>query len=352
MERSTDQNAFVNSKLVDENATQFQREQSERLAALRDPIGTNLLNAAINEFLFLNENMSSNEAENYLKTSTVVHKLLDAILTAEENSTKEDIVFRLQEVREIHRQSPFFVRTQDWPRGYAGDFETIEYIINGENKSAPYSMGYYLESIILNSPIVQQHRNKVSHQAQLILNKALDLDSAKVLSIGCGGSADLRQIQKVLKRTDVQVTLFDMDEGALACSAEKLEPIKDKCNLIQGNLLRLVKKIDEKFDLIVIGGVFDYLTDKTIVSVLKKIYNENLADGGEIFFTNIAKGNPYRLWMEYCFNWELIERTSEGLQRIYNESDLENSELSIVKEETGLTYLAKISHKYKYPLYG
>ncbi len=352
MERSIDQNTFVNSKIVDDNSTQFQREQSERLAALRDPIGTNLLNAAINEFLFLNENLSSNEAENYLKTATVVHKLLDAILIAEENSSKEDIISRLHEVREIHRQSPFFVRTQDWPRGYAGDFETIEYIINGENKSAPYSLGFYLESIILNSPIVQQHRNKVSHQARLILDKTLDLNNAKVLSIGCGGSADLRQIQNVLKRTDVQITLFDMDEGALACSKEKLEPIGEKCNLIQGNLIRLVKKIDEKFDLIVIGGVFDYLTDKTIISVLKKIYSENLSDGGEIFFTNIARGNPYRLWMEYCFNWELIERTREGLLDIHKESELADSDILITKEETGLTYLAKISKKNKNPLYG
>lgn len=352
MENSIDRKTFVNSKLVDENATQFQKDQSERLAILRDPIGTTLLNAAINEFLFLNENLSSNEAENYLKTATAIHKLLDAILTAEENSSKEDIIYRLQEVRAVHRQSPFFVRTQDWPRGYAGDFETIEYIINGENKSAAYSLGYYLESIILNSPIVQQHRNKVSHQAQLILNKALEVNNAKVLSIGCGGSADLRQIQNVLQRTDVQITLFDMDEGALACSAEKLTPIKEKCHLVQGNLIRLVKKIEEKFDLIVIGGVFDYLTDKTIVSVLKKIYNENLKDGGEIFFTNIAKGNPYRVWMEYCFNWELIERTKEGLEDIYRESDLENSEIFIQKEETGLTYLARVSNKNKYPLYG
>lgn len=352
MENSIDRNAFVKSKTVDEDATIYQKEQIQKLAALRDPIGTNLLNAAISEFLFLNENLSSNEAENYLKTATVIHKLLDAILIAEENSSKEDILARLDEVRAIHRQSPFFVRTQDWPRGYAGDFETIEYIINGENMSAPYSLGYYLESIILNSPIVQQHRNKVSHQAQLILDKTLEMNNPKILSIGCGGSADLRQIQKVLKRTDVQITLFDMDEGALACSAEKLEPIKEKCNLIQGNLIRLVKKIEEKFDLIVIGGVFDYLTDKTIVSVLKKIYNENLNDGGEIFFTNIATGNPYRLWMEYCFNWELIERTREGLENIFHESALENSEISIRKEETGLTYLAKISNRNKYPLYG
>ena len=330
--------------IADEETLNYFKHQADKLEKLSNPVKVSNLNIAIRDFLSLNANITSNESLNYLRTSGVIHNLLDAILNEERNGNKEEIISKLQEVRNIHRQSPFFVRTQDWPRGYAGDFETIEYIINGENKSEVNSLGYYLESIILNSPIVQQHRNKVFHQSQLILNKALENNNAKILSIGCGSSADLRNIQKVLKRTNVEITLFDMDEGALACSAEKLEPIKDKCSLIQGNLIRLVKKIEEKFDLIVIGGVFDYLTDKTIVSVLKKIYNENLNKGGEIFFTNIAKGNPYRVWMEYCFNWELIERTKADVGKLFADACLKNSELKIRKEETGLTYLVNIKN--------
>ena len=351
MENSIKPNDYVGSKIVEQATTDFLKNQTEKLAVLIDPDGIAALNAAISDFLQLNERLSANEALNYLKASSVIHNLLHAILLAEKNSSKEEIRSRLAEVRAIHRQSPFFVRTQDWPRGYAGDFETIEYIIDGENKSQKNSLGYYLESIILNSPIVQQHRNKVSHQAQLILQKALEVNDAKVLSIGCGGSADLRHIQRVLERTNVDITLFDMDEDALACSAEKLVNIKDKCTLIQGNLLRLVKKIEDKFDLIVIGGVFDYLSDKTIVSVLKKIYAENLNPGGEIFFTNIAKGNPYRAWMEYCFDWELIERSAEDIHSLFTQSVLDNSTINIQKEETSLTFLAHIINNQKYTLF-
>ncbi|MDQ3393934.1 MAG: class I SAM-dependent methyltransferase [Bacteroidota bacterium] len=315
---------------------------SSKKSSLLYHLGLNSLANAISEFIDLNKNLSQSESENYLKTAAIVHKLLDAILAAENNCSKEEIRSKLLEVREIHRQSPFFVRTQDWPRGYAGDFETIEYIINGENMSLQNSLGYYLEAIILNSPIVQQHRNKVSHQSKLILEKAYEFEEAKILSIGCGSSADLRFIQNSLKRTNVKVTLFDMDEGALACSEEKLLNLKDKCTFIQGNLLRLVKKIEDKFDLIVIGGVFDYLADKSIKSILSKIFHENLNSNGEIFFTNIAKGNPYRTWMEYCFDWELIERTKEDIINLYKESSLPYSTISVCKEETGLTYLAQI----------
>lgn len=317
-------------------------ERKGPLAIILERSASNRLDFSIEEFLSLNRNLSANESLNYLRASTITHSLLDAILVEEKTKTKEEIRNKLGDVRAIHRQSPFFQRTQDWPRGYAGDFETIEYIIDGKNKSVKNTLGYYLESIILNSPIVQQHRNKVSHQANLILDKAYENDNAKILSIGCGSSADLRGIQNSLKRTNVEITLFDMDEGALDCSSEKLESIQDKCTFIQGNLLRLVKKIDEKFDLIVIGGVFDYLADKTIISILRKIFTENLNPKGEIFFTNIAKGNPYRTWMEYCFDWELNERTKEGIEDMFYQAQLPGSQITITKEETGLTYLAHI----------
>lgn len=342
MENLKQPDGFLNVETIQKTSTNYVKAQTSKLSYLESLDTGKALDDAIQSIVFLNNTLTGNEELDYLRASSAIHRLLEAILHEEKRVGKAAVRNRLAEVREIHRQSPFFVRTQDWPRGYAGDFETIEYIVKGENKSAKHSLGYYLEAIILNSPIVQQHRNKVQHQAQLILEKALDIKGAKVLSIGCGSSADLRSIQKVLKSTDIAVTLFDMDEGALSYSAEKLDQMRDQCNLIQGNLLRLVKKIEEKFDLIVIGGVFDYLNDKTITSLLDKIYNENLKPGGEIFFTNIASGNPYRAWMEYCFDWELIERSERNIRSIYDTASLANSSLAVMREETGLTFLAKI----------
>lgn len=342
MENLMQPDGFLNVETIQKTSTSYVKTQANKLSSLENLETGKALDEAIKAFVLLNNSLTGNEPLDYLRASTTTHRLLEAILHEEKRIGKAAVRDQLEEVRKIHRQSPFFVRTQDWPRGYAGDYETIEYIVKGKNQSPKHSLGYYLEAIILNSPIVQQHRNKVLHQSQLILDKALTIRGAKVLSIGCGSSADLRSIQKVLKNTDISVTLFDMDEGALSYSAEKLDQMKDQCNLIQGNLLRLVKKIEEKFDLIVIGGVFDYLTDKTIISLLDKIYNENLRPGGEIFFTNIASGNPYRSWMEYCFDWELIERSERNIRSIYDAAPLPNSSLSVMREETGLTFLAKI----------
>ncbi len=84
-----------------------------------------------------------------MKANTLIHQLCESILLAETTLSRDEIISKLAGIRQIHRESPFFVRTQDWPRGYAGDFETIEYIIQGVNQAPKSTMGYYLESIIL-----------------------------------------------------------------------------------------------------------------------------------------------------------------------------------------------------------
>lgn len=300
------------------------------------------LHASVTNFTHLPGMLSGPEALNYLRTSKNVHQLCESILMSEQTLSREEIRSTLSVVRQLHRQSPFFVRTQDWPRGYAGDFETIEYIVRGVNQAPKQSVGYYLESIILNSPIVQQHRNKVRHQADLILKKVRATPGARILSIGCGSSADLQLIQETLETAPVHITLFDMDEGALACSREKLPLLADKCTFVQGNLYRMAQKLQERYDLIVIGGVFDYLSDRHIVSLLGKLYGQNLLAGGEIFFTNIAAQNPYRTWMEYCFDWFLIERTQEHIEQLCQQAGLEGSTLTIRRDETALTFLAHL----------
>jgi protein-L-isoaspartate O-methyltransferase len=303
------------------------------------------LSASIAQFEWFNAQLSGSLPAQYLKTNTLIHQLCESILLAESTLTREEIMGKLAGVRQIHRDSPFFVRAQDWPRGYAGDFETIEYAIQGLNQAPQKTMGYYLESILLSSPIVQQHRNKVRHQAGLILQKVNELPNAKILSIGCGSSADLNDIQSQLANKPVHITLFDMDTDALACSKKKLNLLADKCTFVEGNLYRMVQKLEANYDLIIIGGVFDYLSDKHIVHLLQKLYKENLSPGGNLFFTNIAEGNPYRTWMEYCFNWFLIERSEEKIYNLYQQAALENSSIDIYPEETQLTYLAKLTKK-------
>ncbi len=260
----------------------------------------------------------------------------------EKQYTKNEIVESLQKIRTVCAASPFMKRAQSWPRGYQGDFETIDYIIKSQNKSKPGSFEYLVEDYFLHSDICEQHKNKVARQAQLIREVIGEKPDAKIISIGCGTSEDVRSCMDVICTSDAEITLVDVDQDALSFSLRQLYQIKEKITPLHGNIYKVMRNLSEQYDLILIGGVFDYLNDKTIVSILRSLRN-NLAEDGKVFFTNIDKRNRYRVFMEYISNWSLIERSESELDELINSAGWPEDSYKITKDKTGLTHLAELS---------
>jgi len=273
------------------------------------------------------------------EVSTFCRTITDQIAALEKNHTRDQIITAIAPFRQLLRESSLLMRTQDWPRGYAGDFETIEAIIKKKNTSTLYSRAYYFEDYFIYSPIAQQHRNKIARQREAILSCINKNTKAKILSIGCGGSEDLYLSISEIQKSKVQFTLVDIDADALAYSCKKLQAIEDRITTHQGNIFKIIHQLSDSYDLILIGGVFDYVSDKFIKTILRKLFTFNLSASGTILFTNIAENNPFRIPLEYFFNWFLIERTKEQLLKLIQSIEISFQDLRIEKEETGLTYL-------------
>jgi len=128
------------------------------------------LQLAIARFVSL-ERVTCNYQLLYHNVELAIYQIMEAIRTCEKAGMEpSEIRSYLLPVRLLHRRSLFVARAQDWPRGYAGDFETIEYLCDGTNRvSREDSLGYCIEEYTLNSQITQQHRNKVKLQAELML---------------------------------------------------------------------------------------------------------------------------------------------------------------------------------------
>lgn len=262
--------------------------------------------------------------------------------------SKEEILEILREVRSIQAQSPFVKRLQTWERGYPGDFETVEYLLKSENKAPQNSVAYWIEMYCLNTGIAQQHRNKVRFQADQVLEtitKAAEKGkTAKILSIACGSSPDLKIIQHQIQHLDFLAVLNDFDADAISFSESQLTAINDKIKSVQGNTFRCVKKLAEHapYDLILAGGLFDYLNNEQAIFLIKTIYTNLLAESGKFVFTNIANNNPYKIWMEYCANWFLIERSEDDIFSLLEQSGIPNNQVEMHREATGLTILIEI----------
>jgi SAM-dependent methyltransferase len=258
--------------------------------------------------------------------------------------SRELIKGGLQPSRQVFATSPFMQRCQEWPRGYAGDFETIEYLVAGVNRSVPETLGWHIECLLLESPVVQQHRNKLLCQSQEIAGAVTRSRSARVLSIGCGGCLDWIPILPQLNSFAGEIVLNDTEPAALELADQRLRSATTHYRLAPGNVIRIAKRLADcpGFDLVLAGGLFDYLSHRATVSVLRVIYQDLLTPGGVLLFTNIAEGNPWRLLMEYGSDWLLIERSESHIFEICSEAGMPSSAVSVKREDTGLTLITRV----------
>jgi len=257
---------------------------------------------------------------------------------------KREILGQLGHARAVHARSPFIRRLQEWPRGYPGDYETIEYLCDATNRAPVGSLAHALEALALRSPIASQHRNKVAFQAAAVLSACnRKHGAARILSIGCGGCRDIRSVVFPLLQTKAEFVLCDLDYDALDFTLHALGPLAERCTYLNATIPRVLRKLVPfgPFDLAIAGGLFDYLPDRWVTLTARNIWHTLLAPGGELVFTNIKRGNPFRVWLEYLGNWELRERDENDVLRCCTEGDIPKSALQIQLDGTGLALLVK-----------
>lgn len=258
--------------------------------------------------------------------------------------TREQILPTLARVRAVHAQSPFVRRLQEWPRGYPGDFETVEYLLRQRNHARPGGLPYWLEHYALHSSIAQQHRNKVDRQARVILDTVLTPARGglpRMLILAAGGSPDLRQIETVLADHAFSITLLDQDADALEFSANHLQRISDRLVPVKRNVVRGLPDVARsgRFDLVLAGGLFDYLPDKIATLVLRVARERLLVPGGRFVFTNVERSNAFRPWIEYLGNWCLIHRSAGDVRRLCHDAGFAGDHVTVEAEPTGLTLI-------------
>lgn len=308
------------------------------------------LQTCVIDFLNTTSNLPSDRLLAHHRIASSVHALCGIVKEAENAGfTRCDILDVLQPARELHAQSLFIARLQTWPRGYPGDFETIEYICENTIRACPNTAAFYLEYQALNTVAAQQHRNKIQWQSELIQQVAFSEQKAHILSIACGSSRDIRGIHKSLEKTDALFFLNDVDSDALQYSLCHLKSMLSQIKLIPGDVFKSIRSFQtyKPYHQILAGGLFDYLTDRQIEWLIPKLV-ELLHLGGYVCFTNIANGNPDRVWIEYLANWHITERSEADIERlVYNSCDAGKINLSIERDSTGLTLLVKLKKVFR-----
>ncbi|MBI5664517.1 MAG: class I SAM-dependent methyltransferase [Nitrospirae bacterium] len=306
------------------------------------------LRQSVLNFMSLEGLITDGSSQLFHKVVSCMHDLCFHIMEAEKAGvSRAKIEETIKPAREIHGRSVFVKRLQDWPRNYPGDFETIEYICNPRNKSRYGKIEYYIEEYALNSSMAQQHRNKIQRQSDIVLDSLLNGKAGqKILSVGCGGSNDILHIEKFIRNIQCELVLHDVDSDALELSKKRLSHLRATLHLVNGNFLQSLRTIEKlgPFDLVLAGGLFDYLSDKHISFFLKHALSNLLNRDSLLFFSNIKDGNPFKVWQEFLADWKLVYRSESDVIRLLTGSGFSESEVKIDKDNTGLTLLVT-AHK-------
>lgn len=277
-----------------------------------------------------------------------IHETCAAVEDAEKHGVSAERIWEeLQTTRAAFGRSPFMRRIQTWPRGYPGDFETIEYLLAQRVTAAPDTMEYWLEYYALSTPIAQQHRNKVEAQARQVASvlRGSGAEKPRILVLACGSAPDLGRIVDVIRDADCTVVLNDADPAALAMASQRLSAVRDKLVVVEGNVFGKTKFLHDAgpFQLIVAGGLFDYLSDRQAEWLLRRCARM-LAPGGTVFFTNVANPNPYRGWMEYLADWHLIARTEHDVRKLVSSGLGDRAACDVSTDASGLALFVSAVH--------
>jgi SAM-dependent methyltransferase len=273
--------------------------------------------------------------------------LLASIAAAREARVPSEIIDELlAPVHEEMKKSAFYQRTHTWPRGYPGDFETIEMLCYPQRYAKEErSLADWTQEIALRHPSVQQHRNKILKQALIILETVLDATAdTRILSAGCGGCADLRLVLPLLRKFPGRFVLVDSDEDALAFSRQELGALAAACDFVKLNAIRYVRYAErhgEKFDLVYAGGLLDYFTDDRLVFFIGGAYSL-VKPGGRLFFTNLAEANLQVDLIKHFARWELFLRSEEAVLGLCQRAGIDPSLVQIERDASGIALLVDI----------
>ena len=226
------------------------------------------------------------------------------------------------------------------PMGYAGDFLMIDKIyLSAVSPHEPYRRWdqYFHQHA---APRAVRGR-KVYFQKLIESLEAPTGRPLEVLNLGTGPGRDLSEYLKAHPQADVRITSVDIDPRASAYARQVLGADEHRVRLVTENALRFTT--DQKFDLVWSAGLFDYLTDRLFVGMIRRA-QRMLRSGGQIVVGNFSPSNPSRPYMELLGDWHLRHRSVTDLQALAQRSGFAPEETHVGAESLGVNLFLHLTH--------
>lgn len=243
-------------------------------------------------------------------------------------------------------KSQIMKRGFDKPKGYPGDYRTLEIIYDFETFSPPNNLGFYFDKYFLENPYADAVRNRkdILHE---ILARTLRKKSGpvKVLNLASGSCREIRDLFKErdeeFLRKDILFSCVDWDEDASNFSNRELQrlPGNIRVDFIREDIIAFTKtsnffKKNGEYDLVYSIGLADYLPDRVLKNLIKTSF-EGLNRGGEFIIAHKDKEiNFSHLPPEWFCDWVFVPRNQEDLLSLVRAVGLGDAVSRIERDST------------------
>ena len=248
--------------------------------------------------------------------------------------------------------SPFPYRIYSKPLGYAGDYEMMR-MIQRENAEGKNIFAKFINVFYTNIPIAICVKNRTHQLVKLIEDGVKKAEAEnrefRSLSIGCGPALEIKQfLEKNSPKVKCNFRLLDFNEETLnfavsqanKARGDKNCTIEGELNSVHELLKRSTKKKDEeeKYDFVYCSGLFDYLSDRICIKLVKLFFSM-VRKGGKVFVTNMHSNNTSGDMMKVFFEWHLIYRDEANMSSWVPEFDNQ----TLYTDSTGVNLCLEIN---------
>jgi hypothetical protein len=246
-------------------------------------------------------------------------------------------------------------RAFEKPRGYPGDYLTIEYVY--DNQSISNGMGICSDKYFLDDKYSIAVRNRKDDMREMLFEYLSHRKTVatNILNIACGSCREIKDIISLGKDKigKVVFNLVDQDKEALDFSGKSLlDNLSDsiKANFFQHDIMMYIKESKKyaailgKQDLIYSIGLADYLPDGILKKLLFFLFNQ-LNDNGVLIFAHkdIAMYKPVSA--DWWCDWTFYPRDEQKVLNLILHCGIKDININSKREKSGLIIFFTISKK-------
>lgn len=219
--------------------------------------------------------------------------------------------------------------------GYSGDFEMIDDIYRMKTAPAAHLRRWDLFFHGQAAPVAVRNRKTYFHHIlrKLCAERGSQSEPLRVLNVASGPARDLREWFDSDPPAEVVFDCVEMDANAIEFATRLCNRHLEFITFHQKNALRHIPATG--YDLVWSAGLFDYLSDRVFVRLLKSLIPV-VRPGGEVVVGNFSDYNPSRDYMELMGDWFLEHRSEEKLQELARKAGASDGAISVEWEPAGV----------------